>query len=177
MIILITGPQGSGKTTQTHAVSQALNLCEIDSGDLIREFAKGNGAQNRLVAQALSQGQLIDNQVAADLVKERLSQVDCEGGVVLDGYPRSMDQLGNYDPGIEKVVYLDVPDEVSIKRAEGRGRADDTEELIKERLRIYHEKTQPVLDHFEQMGKLIRVDGTLPVEEVTQKILEGLRVE
>lgn len=174
MVILITGPQGSGKTTQTHAVSQALDLCEVDSGDLIREFAKSEGEKNKLVAQALEHGQLIDNQIAADLVKERFSQEDCADGVVLDGYPRSLDQLNLYDPGISKAVYLDIPDEVAVQRALLRGRVDDTEELIKERLRIYYEKTQPVLDHFAKLGKLVRVNGTLSPEEVTQKILEEI---
>lgn len=175
MKILITGPQASGKTTQTHLLSKALGFCEVDSGDLIRAYAKGAEEKHKEVGAALRAGQLIDNQLAAELVKERVSFEDCKDGVVIDGYPRSLDQLKFFDPEFDKVFYLEIPDEVAVQRALRRGRVDDNPEIVRARMKIFHQKTEEVLNYYEKQGKLVKVDATLPPEQVSEKILEYLK--
>jgi adenylate kinase len=175
MKILITGPQASGKTTQAKAIASKLKLCFVDSGDLIRGFSKIEGEKNLQVKEALRDGQLIDNQVAADIVRERLLEADCQNGAVLDGYPRSIEQLKVFDPGFDRVFYLEVPDEVAVQRALRRGRVDDNPEIIRERLRIYHLKTEEIIKYFQDKGVLVKIDGSIYPEEVTEKIMENLK--
>ena len=176
MKILINGPQGSGKTTQAKMLVENLGLCLVKTGDLVREKAKEDSEEGKALAHSLDTGVLSDDRVVAELVKKELKREECKEGFVIDGYPRRMSQLEEYDPEYDKVFYLELSDEVAVKRMLERGRDDDTPELIKERLQIFREETEKVVKYYEEKGILIRIDGEKGVDEVHQEIMKHLRV-
>lgn len=174
MRILITGPQGSGKTTQAKLISAKMGLCLVKTGDLIREKAAENSDIGCSLKEAIDKGNLVDNAVLADMLREKFNKPECRSGFVVDGYPRSLPQLAVFDPGYDLVFYLNISDEEAKKRLLARGREDDTPEAIEERLKIYHRQTKQVLDYYRDLGKLVEVNGEQPVGKVTISILERL---
>lgn len=175
MNILVAGPQGSGKTTQAKILADKIGACFIGTGDLLREFANGESNDARHIKERMGKGELVDNLVVAGLVKDKLARPECQSGVVTDGYPRNFSQHETYDPGFDKVIYLDISDEEAMKRLLARGREDDTPEAIRERLELYHEETKPLLEAYQDSGKLVRVDGARPVEEIASDIEESVK--
>jgi adenylate kinase len=176
MKILITGAQGSGKTTQANILAERLGFSLIKLGDLLREFAQGDGEENKRIAEELSKGDLVDDAVAARLIKKRFENSTEEKGSVTDGYPRRMHQMELFDPHYDKVFNLVIDDQVGVKRLLARGRGDDTPEAIEKRLSWYHQETEPVLEHYKREGILVEVDGEKSIEEVTNDILAHLKV-
>jgi adenylate kinase len=173
MRILITGPQGSGKTTQMRLLASHLEVCGIDPGELIRDKSHEDSAVGRTIKSALEKGEMVPNDIAADILKTAL--VNCPDGFITDGYPRNISQLEVFDPEFDKVFYLKITDEESVERLRLRGRVDDTPELIKKRLELYHSRTQPVLEYYKKQAKLVEIDGMLPLEQVNQKIMEHIQ--
>ncbi len=174
MRILITGPQGSGKTTQAELLAKYLNIPLIDSGNMLRQLSLEPSAQGRKVNEALDSGVMVPDEIVADVVKNRLSQEDYSQGFVMDGYPRRLSQLKEFDPKFEKVFYLDLSDQAVKERLEKRGREDDTPELIEKRLRLYHELTEPVLEYYQNQGVLTRVNGLNSIEVIQDEIRKDL---
>lgn len=174
MKILITGPVGSGKSTQAKSVAEKFGLHFVSAGDLLRKKALEKTVDGRVAKQAIKEGQLVDDELMGGLVQEKINHNDCKNGFVLDGYPRRVDQLKYFDPQFDKVFYLQVSDEEVIKRLLLRGRSDDKPEVIRERLGVYHHLTEPVLDYYQNQGKLIRIDGEKSIEEISQEIKERL---
>ncbi|MDO8429412.1 MAG: nucleoside monophosphate kinase [Candidatus Daviesbacteria bacterium] len=170
MKILISGPQGSGKSTQARIVAQKLNLCLIKTGHLIREFAALPGDVNSLVKNLLERGEMVDDILVADLIKEKLALDECQDGFVMDGYPRRMSQLQVFDPKFDLVFSLDISNDVARKRLLARGRVDDTALAIEKRIELYHLETEKVLDYYRNKGCLVIVEGILPLDEVTSEI-------
>lgn len=122
----------------------------------------------------MDQGELVPDHLILDLVKERLSQEDASGGWILDGFPRNVSQalfleelLQTLDSPFDCVINLDVPDEVLLARLLGRGRADDNEETIRQRLVVYREQTAPLIDFYRNRQQLFSIDGSQPIETVT----------
>jgi adenylate kinase len=175
MKILITGPQGSGKTTQAQKISEELGLCMVKMGELLRERAKVDDEVGRSLKEDMQKGLLVNNQVSSDMMKEELARPKCANGFIVDGYPRSYDQLRLFDPAYDVVIYLDTTVETSIDRLIHRHREDDTPNAIKQRLALFEEETQKTVEHYEKLGKVRRVNGELPVEQVTAEILEALK--
>ncbi len=174
MRILITGAQGSGKTTQANILSDKLGYPLIKMGDLLRDFAGGKGEDNKKIAGEMSRGEMVDDEVAAGLVKERVESFGENSGIIADGYPRRMHQLQTYDPHYDKVFNLKIRDEVGVERLLERGRGDDTPEAIQKRLSWYHKETEPVLEYYRKKGILIDIDGEQEIDKVTQDILRSL---
>lgn len=175
MRILITGAQGSGKTTQATILSEKLGYNLVKLGDLLRDFAQGEGEENKRIAEQLNSGDLVDDEVASELVQERFESHEDEKGAIVDGYPRKMHQIELYDPKYDRVFNLKVSDKMGIKRLEGRGRGDDTPEAIQKRLSWYHKETEPVLEFYRNKGILEDIDGEQEIEKVTEDILRSLR--
>lgn len=167
--ILITGPQGSGKSTQSEIIAKKLNVGLINTGEMIRDLAEKDTDESRSLREDMDKGILVDDRVTSRLVKEKVEN-DFQNGFVVDGYPRSLEQLQLFDPDYTIVFYLDISDEEAVRRLVNRGREDDTPEGITERLKVYHELTEPVLDHYQTTGKLIRLDGNQTIEAIVAEI-------
>ncbi len=163
MKILFIGAQGSGKSTQAKLLAQFLGLPYISTGDIFRQM-QGE------IKQILDQGKLVDDQTTSRIVEERLKKGDLENGFIFDGYPRTLEQMRLFDPGFDKVIYLDLPDEKASERLLVRGREDDTKELIAERLAHYHGQTDPILDYYRQKGILKSIDGSGSIDDIQQRV-------
>lgn len=177
MKILVTGPTGSGKTTQAEILSKELGINFINTGDLLRKIAQKNTKEGKLLNKALDCGQLANDALVGKIVRNKLKELQFKKGFIADGYPRRLHQLRYFDPQYDKVVYLDVADSVVLKRLLERGREDDTPKLIRKRLRLYHERTEDVLNYYQRKGKLIKVDASKPIKEVAQDVLQKLQGE
>jgi adenylate kinase len=175
--IMMTGPQGSGKTTQAKMLAEKLGFKYIGMGDLLREYILNKGEGYEAIDAAMKKGELVGDQTVCRLIKKRLAESDCKKGVIVDGYPRTMEQKQIYDPNYDDVFYVKISNEEALKRLMSRGRSDDSPKIIAERLRLYHEETRPLLDVFLQEGKLLVVDGEKPIEEVTMQINNHLSLE
>ncbi|MDO8498974.1 MAG: nucleoside monophosphate kinase [bacterium] len=167
---MITGPQGSGKTTQAKALAKKLGLCLIEVGAMLRERVKKGDPWSLEVRKTLDEGQLMDDQLVSRLVKKRISESDCQQGFVSDGYPRTFSQHLECDAGFDKVLYLKISDEEAIKRLLKRGREDDNLPAIEKRLTWYHEETKPLLDYYQDLGILVTINGERPIKEVAKEI-------
>lgn len=172
MKILLIGPQGSGKSTQAKSLSEFLKVPFISVGDIFRKISLEDTEQGKRIKKILEGGQLVDDQTTSEIIRETLKDRDYQNGFVVDGYPRTEEQLRSYDPGFDKIFYLDVPEEEVIRRLLARGRSDDSYDLIKTRLDLYYKQTQPLLDYYKNNGKLIHIDGTGSIEKVQDEIRE-----
>jgi len=175
--IMITGPQGSGKTTQAKKIAKKIDVYFVGAGDLLRQFAKESSGMAAKVKNDLESGRLVDNEIIGNLLRKTLSQPEYRKGFVADGYPRSLSQLEVYNPDYDRVVYLKVSDEEAERRLLDRSREDDTSEAIKERLSWYHKETAPLLEYYQKQKKLVTIDGERSIEEVAADIEDKLRVE
>jgi adenylate kinase len=129
----------------------------------------------------VDRGELVPDQLLLDIMEERLSQPDAQSGWILDGFPRNVNQASFLEQLLQKLtqdsvraINLDVPDEVLVSRLLGRGRADDTEEVIRRRLEVYREQTLPLIDFYRDRQQLMSVDGNQPLEKVTADLQELL---
>lgn len=174
--ISIMGPPGSGKTTQADILAEKYHFDQLNLGDFLRERAKAEDDEGRVIKAALDRGRLVDNRIVGRLMRQKLADPTYQKGFVVDGYPRNIDQLKFFDPDYILVFYLDIPDSESLERLLKRGREDDRPELIGKRLALYHELTEPVLSFYEKLGKLVRINGRGTIEEVAREIEGNLKV-
>ncbi len=170
MKILLIGPQGSGKSTQSLLLAKDLNLPKVSTGDIFRELSSQDSKKGERIKEILNSGKLVDDLETAKIVEQRLKEDDCKNGFILDGYPRNTEQRKIFDPKFDKVFDLEVPDVEVMRRLLARGREDDTTEAIKKRLDLYHDQTMPLLDYYKAQGILIEIDGLGSIEEIYQRI-------
>ena len=178
MRILIVGPQGSGKGTQAKLLAAERGIAHVATGDMLRAAVAEGGELGRRVRPILERGDLVPDDLMVELIRERLARED---GFVLDGFPRTLPQAEALDAMLEEigkpldaVLLLEVRDEVAMRRLESRaaaeGRTDDAPEAIANRLRLYHELTEPVVERYRAAGMLLPVDGEGTVEEVATEV-------
>jgi adenylate kinase len=179
------GPPGAGKGTQAVNIAKTLNIPHISTGDIFRENMK-NETPLGLEAKAFyDKGMYVPDEVTNRIVEDRLTWDDAKNGFLLDGYPRTIDQVNFLDQilakksqKIEKVleITIDIPVVVArlLKRAQEQGRIDDTKEVITKRLEVYASSTAPLLAEYKNRGILIQVDGMGSVSEVEEKIKKAL---
>ena len=172
MKVLLTGLPGSGKTTIARMISEKYQLCMVKTGELLREMAKGGDEIAKQIQRNMATGEYTDDNLVAEVVKKALAEKECANGFVMDGYPRSLEQLGVFDPNFDLVIDLDIKDELVVERLLKRGREDDTPELIRKRLDWYHNLTEPVLNHYESQRILHKINGALDVDKVWAKVKE-----
>lgn len=182
MRILILGPQGSGKGTQAKRIAAAHGTPHVATGDILRAAVSDDGELGRRVGPILECGDLVPDDLMVDLIRERLADED---GFVLDGFPRTVPQAEALDTmlvdigkPLDAVILLEVSDEVATGRLQARaaaeGRADDSPEAIRNRLRLYHGLTEPVVERYRTEGTLLAIDGERTVDEVWATIEEAL---
>lgn len=176
--MVLLGAPGCGKGTQAEIVSQRLEIPAISTGDMLRRAVEEGSELGQRVQSIMVAGGLVDDDTMAEVVRDRLGREDARRGFLLDGYPRTLDQadtleeiLAEQDRGLDAVIHLDVPEAELVRRALARQRADDREETIKERLRLYHEKTEPLIGYYEARGLLRRVDGFQSIDRVAADLL------
>jgi adenylate kinase len=187
MRIVLLGAPGSGKGTQATRMVERLGVPHISTGVLLRNAAK-RGTTLGLKAKSLTdRGELVPDDIMTDMIEERLSRPDVANGFILDGYPRNLSQAKSLDSMLERLgqpaneaIQIDVDPEQIIKRLAGRAnkehRSDDATEVVRNRMRVYHEQTAPVIDYYEGRGMLTHVLGDGPVEVVLERILSVLVV-
>jgi adenylate kinase len=185
MRLVLLGAPGSGKGTQAELLKAELGVPHISTGDLLRAAVKAGTPLGLKAKAVMEAGQLVSDEIVLGMLEERLAQPDATAGFILDGYPRNVAQcealeglLARIGQPLEVAIKLDVPTELIVDRIAGRaakeGRKDDTPETVRERLRVYTEQTEPVANHFAQIGKLKVVDGVGELADVSRRILSVL---
>ncbi len=183
--LVIMGPQGSGKGTQAARLAERLGVPAISTGDIFRANVKGGTELGTQAKAIMDAGDLVPDSLTNAMVRDRLAQPDAADGFILDGYPRNAAQVEALDAvladrgvGLDAVLELTADmDELLARlarRAVVEGRADDTAEVIQRRLAIYAEQTAPLTRGYAARGLLVTVDGTGPVDEVTERLVDAL---
>lgn len=184
MRIVFLGPPGSGKGTQANLVSRRLSVPAVSTGDMLRIAVRTATPLGMKARAVMAQGELVPDDLMIGLIRERITAADAKG-FVLDGYPRTIPQAESFEKllaedgaVLDAVVNFEVPDPVLVGRLSGRAdverRADDRPETVRERLRVYHEKTEPLVNYYRGKGLLVSVDGVGAIDDVAQRIERGL---
>lgn len=179
--LVLFGPPGAGKGTQAAALSASLSVPHISTGDIFRG-AVASGTPMGLEAKSyLDKGDLVPDEVVIGMIRDRLTQSDTHSGWLLDGFPRTVAQakaldelLQDIDQSLEGVLNLQVPTTTLVERLLSRGRQDDAEEVIRRRLQVYQEQTEPLIEFYRNRDRLVDINGNLTVEEVTTSIHKAL---
>jgi adenylate kinase len=181
MRIIFIGPPGSGKGTQSQRLLQYLGVPHLSTGEMLREAVGRDTPEGRLAREYLSQGSLVPDPIVLEMVGRRLSQPEYRVGCLLDGFPRTLGQaqaldefLAEQGTPLDGVVELRVDEDELVRRLSSRGRTDDAPDVIRQRLRTYHQQTEPLLHYYQQRGLLEVVDGIGSPDEVFQRITEAL---
>ncbi len=210
MKIVLLGAPGAGKGTQAEIIAKKLGIPTISTGNILRAAVKNGTPVGLKAKEYMDKGALVPDEVIIGIVKERLSEPDCENGCILDGMPRTIAQaeaLENAGIIVDKAVSLDVADSEIEERMTGRRsclacgatyhvvanppktegkcdvcggdltvRKDDEPETVRNRLKVYHAETEPLLKFYGDLGRLGNVDGTLPLDEVTAQLFAALGI-
>ena len=177
--IVLLGPPGSGKGTQAERLRDR-DWVPLSTGDLLRE-ARAQGTElGRKAAEYMDRGDLVPDDLILAALRDELDGRD-EESIVLDGFPRTVAQADGLADALEArgraldaVVQIDVPDDVVAERISGRGRDDDDPETVRERLKVYHEETEPLIAYYQDRGQLRRVDGDGDLDAIAQEIGRAL---
>ncbi len=183
--LLLIGMPGAGKGTQAERLSQSYGIPAISTGDIFRHNVKNETELGKQAKAFMDRGEYVPDSLTNALVRDRLSHSDARNGFLLDGYPRTADQVAELDDilasmgeKLDAVVNITANTDEVVKRllnrAKEQGRADDTEEVIRRRLEVYEEQTAPLIAIYESRGLVVTVDGLGEVSEVTQRITDAL---
>jgi len=170
MNIVLIGPQGSGKSTQGKKISEDFNIPYISTGDMFREIQVGEDEFSISIREKLSKGELIDDETTNKIVRKHLEKSKFYHGFVIDGYPRSINQSMSAPFVLDLILHIAVPNEESVDRLLKRGRADDVEDNIRKRLGLYYAETEPILEYWREVDKVIDINGIGSVTEVHEHI-------
>ncbi len=184
MQIVVMGPPGAGKGTQARKIMERHGIPHISTGDILRSEVARDTELGRQVKGIMVRGELVEDRIVLDLIDARLTEPDCDKGFILDGFPRTIPQADGLERIFEKqgkkgllVIDIAVPDDVLMTRMLARQRVDDTEKTIANRIRVYHERTAPLIAYYEERGLLVRVDGNQSIEAVFAEIDAVLAAE
>ena len=179
MRLVLVGPPGAGKGTQAMRLAERLEVPHISTGDLFRANLSAMTPLGVEAKRYMDAGDLVPDSVTCGMVRARLGEPDARTGFILDGFPRTVPQahaldamLDDLGVALDAVVEFAVADEVVVGRLLGRGRSDDTEDVIRNRQKVYRDETAPLLDHYR--AKLVSVDAVGSVDEVAQRLVGAL---
>ena len=182
---LLIGPPGAGKGTQAARLAESYGIPAISPGDIFRFNVKNETELGKLAKSFMDRGEYVPDSVTNDLVRDRLNMDDAAAGFLLDGYPRTADQvseldsiLDEHDTSLDAVILLTADTDEIVRRLLNRaieqGRTDDTEDVIRRRLEVYEAETAPLTSVYASRGLVIMVDGLGAIDEVTGRIVEAL---
>jgi adenylate kinase len=211
--IVMLGPPGVGKGTQAKILAEETGLAHISSGDLFRENLKNQTELGKLAQTYMTKGELVPDDVTVAMIKDRLTRPDCEGGAILDGFPRTPAQaealetmLQDFNGSVDIVPFITAEESVLIDRLGGRWtcrenghifnektnppkeagkcdfdgselyqRDDDKAETVKNRIQVYFKQTSPLISYYRDHGKLVEIDGTQPIDQVTDDLMAAMK--
>jgi adenylate kinase len=175
--LLVLGPQGAGKGTQAKRIAEDYGIPHISTGDMFRDAIAAGTELGQIVEPILASGQLVSDEVTVALIRARFTSEDAASGFVLDGFPRNLEQaealdemMSAIDRRLDAVLFFDLPDDVAtermLKRATQENRPDDTPDVIARRLRIYHEDTEPIVEHYRAISRVVALHADRTIDEV-----------
>ena len=184
MIIILLGPPGSGKGTQANFIQNKLSIPHLSTGDILRQSVKNETDLGNKVKNIMAKGELVSDDLVLNVIKERVSENDCDQGFILDGYPRNITQakslnmvLKDIDRNIDRILFLDVDFSILQSRIEARSkenneekRADDTSEVLIKRLDEYKAQTEPLSEYYKNNKKFKKINGMKSISEVSLSI-------
>lgn len=168
MNIIIMGPVGSGKSTQAKILSEKLSVPFIDTGDIYRELIGSNSELGQKIKEIVASGNLVDDEITFSIISSELKKHP--DGFVIDGFPRTLTQAERELFHVDKVIYLRLTDEIARNRLALRHRVDDQDEIVTNRLNVYHKATEPILDYYRNKGLLVEIDGSQTIEKIAEDI-------
>ena len=186
MNLVLFGPPGAGKGTQAKILQEKRGLPQLSTGDMLRAAIAAGTELGKKVEAIMAKGDLVSDEIVIGIIAERLDKPDCAGGVVFDGFPRTIPQaealdrlLADRAKKIDLVIELKVNDEMLLDRvnqriAQGFSRPDDNPDTLKNRLSVYYRNTAPLLAYYRDQGKVTTIDGMAPIAEVTQAIAAAI---
>ncbi len=185
MRLLIMGPPGAGKGTQAKQIAEHYRIPAISTGDIFRAMKNADTPLARQVRAIMESGGYVSDEITNEIVKDRLAQSDCQPGFLLDGYPRTLQQVQTLDDYLAETerplnavisLVADTEEVVArlLRRAEIEGRPDDNDETIRVRLQVYAEQTEPLLDVYRSRGLLVEVNGLGEIDEVSERVFAAL---
>jgi adenylate kinase len=179
--LVLFGPPGAGKGTQAAALSASLSVPHISTGDIFRGAVASGTALGLEAKSYLDKGDLVPDAVVIGMIRDRLTQSDTQQGWLLDGFPRTVPQakaldelLQDIGQSLEAVLNLQVPNTTLLERLLSRGRQDDSEEVIRRRLQVYQEQTEPLIEFYRSRDRLMDINGSQAVKAVTAAIHQAL---
>jgi adenylate kinase len=177
MKLVLIGIQGAGKSTQGNMLSAEYGIPYLSSGHVFREMAKDKSKIGRWLKETLNAGALVPDDTTLEIILTYLAKPEYSKGYILDGFPRTVNQAEAFGEQAEKVIFLNVSDKEALWRISGRqsDREDETLHAIRRRIELFHEHTEPVIEFYRDMGKLIQVDGEEDVEKVFAEIQRHLQ--
>lgn len=175
--LIFLGPPGAGKGTQAQTLATHWQIPHISTGDILRGAMRERSPLGIKAQDYVDRGELVPDQLLFDLMEARLSQPDTQSGWILDGFPRNVSQASFLEELLQKLtqngvwtINLEVPDDVLVSRMLERGRADDTEEVIRRRLEVYREQTLPLIGFYRDRQQLVSINGDQALEKVTSDL-------
>lgn len=176
MKLVLIGIVGSGKSTQGNLLSKQFGIPYLSTGDIFRNIAKENTELGTYVKQTMAGGHLVSDDKTVEIVAQYLNRPEYKKGYILDGFPRTLEQVKQFKNKLDKVIYIDIPDKEALWRLAYRNdlRSDDNIQAIRKRIEIFHTYVEPVINYYEEKGTLAKIDGTQSVEAVNRDILKSL---
>ena len=186
-VLIFLGPPGSGKGTQAEILTDNLNLSHLSVGDLLRENILNSTELGKLASNYVKSGELVPDELIIDLMDSYITNIKNKtdnSGIILDGFPRTINQaialenkIKQLNVSIKAVINLDIPDQKILNRLAARGREDDKPELIKNRLKVYRNQTEPLLEFYSERSLLETINGDQSETDVSSAIINVLKAE